>query len=379
MIEDEGSGLRLRHLLFGVSEKKDGARGRFGEGLKIALIVLKRLGYTVTIKSNGLEVKTDSTEIQGEKVLKLRWREVKNGITGTHVIIHGWHDLQETFEDRFTFRREPTYKNKIGSVFDDGEHKLYCKGIFVCDLPNAEFSYDLENLRLEETRNIASEYSLNSALGYLMKYCDDKAIIKRWMQAFASGKREKDADFWGRPNRSDLWLEAFIKTYGANAVLGTKEDMKREAKWLGKTVVDNPCPALEGLFNILPTDKQVIREHYQSNDRPVRVRGERRKILMKLEKYAKMINPKVEVKAYYLEKDNGKWRASTNTIMINVEVLDNIGDALEVVIHEVAHSLHDYDDMTPEMMREVAYVGAKMVIVTNPAWRAWRTRKGSYD
>ena len=69
IIEDKGKGLQVKHLLLGISEKQDkeNTRGQFGEGLKIALIVLKRLGYDVEIISNNLHCTIDTIDIEGEK------------------------------------------------------------------------------------------------------------------------------------------------------------------------------------------------------------------------------------------------------------------------------------------------------------------------
>jgi hypothetical protein len=66
-IEDGGDNLAIRHLLFGVSEKGSNAVGQFGEGLKLALLVLTRMGLAAHIYSGGQHLWNESAEMQGER------------------------------------------------------------------------------------------------------------------------------------------------------------------------------------------------------------------------------------------------------------------------------------------------------------------------
>ena len=95
LLKDNGTGIRKKHLLLGVSEKEEGARGKFGEGLKLALVVLKRLGYGITIRTKNLKIKVDTSKIEGETCLKLKFDEKPNDMIGTEIFIEGYHG--ETF------------------------------------------------------------------------------------------------------------------------------------------------------------------------------------------------------------------------------------------------------------------------------------------
>ena len=51
VVEDGGESLEERHLILGVTEKDEADRGKFGEGLKLALLILTRMGYGTDIAS----------------------------------------------------------------------------------------------------------------------------------------------------------------------------------------------------------------------------------------------------------------------------------------------------------------------------------------
>ena len=52
-IVDSGDGIRLKHFIFGISEKNKEDIGQFGEGLKVASLVLARNGREVEIQTKG--------------------------------------------------------------------------------------------------------------------------------------------------------------------------------------------------------------------------------------------------------------------------------------------------------------------------------------
>jgi len=54
MVKDFGPGLELRHLALGISEKSQGAIGKYGEGLKLALLVMAREFRKIEVWSKGM-------------------------------------------------------------------------------------------------------------------------------------------------------------------------------------------------------------------------------------------------------------------------------------------------------------------------------------
>ena len=104
-ISDKGHGLATRHLFLGEGEKGDWMRGKFGKGLKIACLVLKRAGYDVKITSDGFEAipfigKSPVPLEPGEYVdtLQYRLRRIPP-IVGTRIEIDGY--TGSTYSERF--------------------------------------------------------------------------------------------------------------------------------------------------------------------------------------------------------------------------------------------------------------------------------------
>lgn len=77
-ISDSGPGLEMKHLALGISEKSDTAKGQFGEGLKLALLVLAREGREVEIQTKGYSIRPaiEFNEAFGTDILVLHTKEI---------------------------------------------------------------------------------------------------------------------------------------------------------------------------------------------------------------------------------------------------------------------------------------------------------------
>jgi len=72
VFRDYGSGMKRKHFIVGVSEKKSKeAIGRFGEGFKFACFVMLRLGYKPVIRSRDFEASFSLHEMFGETCVKV--------------------------------------------------------------------------------------------------------------------------------------------------------------------------------------------------------------------------------------------------------------------------------------------------------------------
>jgi len=101
-IADRGKGVAVADFLLGPPKlKPDWARGRFGEGMKIAALALVRMGYAVRVETVGREIWVVFLEqkVNGTaETLAALWRP--NGVrVGTRFHIIGYSG--PAFEDRF--------------------------------------------------------------------------------------------------------------------------------------------------------------------------------------------------------------------------------------------------------------------------------------
>jgi len=374
IIRDNGSGLAVKHLLFGVSEKKsEDSRGRFGEGLKIALVVFKRRGFDVTIRSNGLEVKTATHEIEGEQCLKLLYRKINNGIKGTEVIVHGYHG--PTFEDRFALKKQPGWSGKTiygdkAEIFEEEPTRLYVKDIYVQDLENAKFSYNLWDVRLEESRNVADSWSLKWEIGRLWANVDDLDLLVKFMEAIKEKKWEYHNCYFSYEHKhKQKFIEAFHRVFGRNAFLKSSDDWTTEAEWRGGKAIEVPPDFLEGFVKSgIMTDQQFV--FLKSHQKRIRVQdwdlNETQLInLTKLRKVASVFG-RYKVNAYLLPpEEEAVWIKISNEIAISTEQLLNYRDAFACFHHELTHARYGVRDATHQMIYALSECAADIAYIYN--------------
>ena len=281
VVSDLGRGLSIRHLLVGTSEKPEWSRGRFGEGLKLALMVLLNLGVPVYIRSGSTE--TGSREIRPTfvpvniegspvEVFCVCYKSIPENVTGTQVYI-GDPTLCDRFRNNlvqglpircraYTLMETETsgMPTKWGHILDCDETrgKIYVRDIYVRDMI-AFFGYNLFDVRLSESRDIASESDIRSGIEELWEdlmgdlYRErvrpgsyDPNLIKRWTDllsklidsalksSMAGGKEVENEMYPATWNEiKDVVTDLFTNMYGKYAVVVTKPEELEFAKYIG--------------------------------------------------------------------------------------------------------------------------------------------------
>jgi hypothetical protein len=171
VIKSEGADLTRETLLLGATSKagRSDQRGQFGEGYKLALLVLARQGAEVTIhtpRETWVPTLTDSTTFDGAEVLTIRTRPRKSRTQSVEFVVKGiteaaWRSVQANC--LFLQTAMPHIKTHAGSVLTDPElaNKLFVGGLFVSDLPDRyRYGYDLQNVHLDRDRKMAEPWSL---------------------------------------------------------------------------------------------------------------------------------------------------------------------------------------------------------------------------
>jgi len=286
VVSDLGRGLSARHLIFGTSEKPEWSRGRFGEGLKLALMVLLNLGVPVYIRSGSVE--TGSGEIRSREirptfvpvniegapveVFCVCYKSIPENVTGTHVYI-GDPTLCDRFRNNFvqglpircrayTLMETETsgMPTKWGHILDcdEARGKIYVRDIYVRDM-TAFFGYNLFDVRLSESRDIASESDIRSGIEELWEdlmgdlYRErvrpgsyDPNLIKRWtdllsklidnaLKSSMSGGKEVENEMYPATwnEIKDVVTDLFTNMYGKYAAVVTKPEELEFAKYIG--------------------------------------------------------------------------------------------------------------------------------------------------
>lgn len=178
-LASEFSALTPQSLLLGATSKAENqdAIGSFGEGYKIALLVLTRLGYDVEILNGGLlwKPRFRFSRSFGEDLLvideSLMTDKTNKGLT---FLVHGLSE-EDVTAIRASCRKMQTETGEVrsteyGDILFDHPRKLYVGSLYICDT-EMDFGYDVKpkHLRLERDRQTVSNWEL-SALTVKMWY-----------------------------------------------------------------------------------------------------------------------------------------------------------------------------------------------------------------
>lgn len=210
IISDSGAGMSIAQFtLLGLSEKKgDENRGKYGEGIKIGMVILTRENLKVIVESRDWISTIIFEEFSGQQVATYYYAENRSPIIGTRVTIHNLSltEFTKIIGGRFLntmgdddIITTGTYTGKILKGIYRG--KLFSKGIYVSELPDYEFGYELNTIELGTDRNFTSSYALKSNVGQLFKYIKNEHI-ERVLSTLLEGKTEESKNVYLEINRA---------------------------------------------------------------------------------------------------------------------------------------------------------------------------------
>jgi hypothetical protein len=167
-LKSEHSRLEPRHLLLGSTGKaqdKD-AIGSFGEGFKIALLVLTRLGFPVTILNNERTwtPRFRMNKQYGAEMLYIE-EELGSKATGLEFIVYGLDDTDRATIEACCLKMQSEIgqiiPTSMGDILVDRPGELYVGSLFVCKT-EMKFGYDVkpQYLKLERDRQTVSSWDL---------------------------------------------------------------------------------------------------------------------------------------------------------------------------------------------------------------------------
>ena len=227
-ITTDGITINRDTLLLGTTSKDNDPRqrGQFGEGFKLAWLVLSRMGLQVRCRSGeeqwaprighsdqfGAEVlMVDTSPMRYRNAIQVDviglsgsdWEEIRNRCLFLTKLKK--NEMIDLGRDRIL-----TSEDKIGT--------LYVKGIYVGRLPGKYFyGYDFDNVELDRDRRLADPWSL-------------KYAIKEVLESALVADKIKDSDVWQLLQNND-WDECrAIKDgiYGRSAITKRMSAMFQE-------------------------------------------------------------------------------------------------------------------------------------------------------
>ncbi|MFQ5827313.1 MAG: hypothetical protein ACE5IA_08155 [Dehalococcoidia bacterium] len=293
-IGDQGKGVQVADFLLGpLRLKPPYARGRFGEGMKIATLALLRQGYPVYVRTVGRELYMVFLRqmVDGEAdTLAALWR-MGGTRTGTHFHILGY--FGSAFEDRFAvniLERDilhqgpsplaepiPRYNQLIASP----PGRLYARDIYMRDI-DSPWSYVLWGFEMAPDRHAPkSEQDMWVDMGRLWATVTDVSLLERFLGMVREPPEEEtieshfvNMDPWSMGDEpvsekryADLvaeqghaWREAWRRKFGDNAVIRTTERWDGTVRHLGYEPVGVFWSVRDTLALAIHTDAALVQE-----------------------------------------------------------------------------------------------------------------------
>ena len=242
-------------LLLGHSKKAEGSIGQFGEGYKLAALVLTRLGYKLVIRTgkevwtpkliNSRTYKTQQlvfdTEPEAEEVESISF-EVSGLTEGDK---HGlrnhncWVDPRLTLAD--TEYGRILHKNEAG--------KVYVGGLFVCVVESMAYGYDLKPtaVKLDRDRRMVREFDLQWLTSAMWLKVEDKKLAAELIKDNVKDVQYLDSFYHEEASLADEVTTQFVEEHGSDAVPVVDQRDMELAKYQGHTntvVVSRPMASL---------------------------------------------------------------------------------------------------------------------------------------
>jgi len=203
------------------------AIGQYGEGYKLALLVLTRMGYTVKVYTGNECWSTrfkQSRRFDNTPILTIDVEKTRVKYVDLIFSIELPEDVyQSEVVDKTLFLHDHTVVMKDDTVEVLEEHKLYVSGLYVMDL-HLMYGYNFYNLKLNRDRNSISDFDL---LWRTSEFWG-KHVVEATKLIFSSIDDVRYINYLSSSDFKQEILEYFYKTYGASAYpVVTESDRSR--------------------------------------------------------------------------------------------------------------------------------------------------------
>lgn len=413
-IADQGKGVAVADFLLGPPKlKPDYARGRFGEGMKIASLALLREGYPIHVDTVGKELYMIFIEQEagGVKVQSLAalWRP-DGTREGTRFHIIGY--TGPAYEDRFAVNlpksaivvEAPAFitgpKKRFNQIIEYpfGTNRIYARDIYMRDI-KSPFSYNLWGFEMSPDRfGPKTENDVWVDIGRTWCYATDLRLIQIFLQMVADpplleGMDESHAiimDRWDMGSvpggnmygtqifeNGEIWRAAWNSVFGEGVVIRTDSGLDGVVKHLGYKSQSVFWAVREVLSNVVKTDRILLRES-QERLREVQVIPDdqltpRQRVHLYLARQiVNVISSSVEgVHAGIIPpasdrvRTAGMYGRTTAEIFIAVEQLQTGQKTVDTTIHELAHHTSGAEDLQDAHSQAMTRIAGQVVSATS--------------
>ncbi len=413
-ISDQGRGVAVADFLLGPPKPKpDWARGKFGEGMKIAALALIRGGYSVQMQTvdRDLWMVFLKQRVNGvAETLAALWRP--NGTTtGTRFHIIGYRG--SAFEERFAVNlprsaivaegpsrlAQPVrrYNQLIEHPFPEGS-MIYARDIYMRPI-SSPFSYNLWGFDMAPDRHgPRDEKDLWVDMGRLWCCVTNPDLLRVFLQMVADPplleadeNHQVNMDSWSMgvepvtgkryadfvEEQAIAWRAAWQDNFGDNAVIRTTERWDGTVKHLGYVSVEVSWYVRETLSRAITSDVALVKAS-QERLRDVQVVPDEsltprqlshlmlaRAIVERLLFTPVPVHAAIIPPASDRVRTAGLYSRTTREIFIASDQLERGRWTVDTLIHELAHHRSGAEDLEEGHSAEMTKVAAAVVEMTH--------------
>jgi hypothetical protein len=252
-IGNKSSVLDVKTLLLGSSTKRDDPNtiGQFGEGYKIATLVLSRLNKKVTFYNYGAKEVWNprfvkSRRYNGEEILtffvdkKYPWTKVPdNNLT---IVVEGInpHDYEQIVESNLHLQDVGNViDSSYGRILEDErfKSKVFVNGLYVCSYDKYTQGYDFkpEHIKIDRDRKLADSFQLEWLSSKMLAgVVSDKTVELIKQGSADTAYIQHNWNFNSRTELSNKSHRSFKDEHGENAVPVTTQDEFVKISSIGK-------------------------------------------------------------------------------------------------------------------------------------------------
>lgn len=397
MVKDFGPGLELRHLALGISEKGLDSIGKYGEGLKLALLVLARECRKVEIWSNGTIIRPDieHSDLYGTEVMVFNIQPMQPCHAKTHqgTTIRFLCSKDELEAAKSYFKCFLSEKSGFkwiekGRISLPGGY-IYINGARVGKISDALFSYHLYEKETGDIgnrdREVIDQEKVEPYIRKILAETSSLTVIRKVLKALIDREYSWEIKIglssWMVSEKSrPLWKRAFYEIVGTkDAMLNSwKIDDNTRAGYLGYKVVDISSYDWWDLLNSvgIKTAAEIATEDGKKSSKRIAIKDltdeERNnlKIARKLvEKYYNSVGEVVimenldrVVDAARNSKVNGAYESGADRIYLKQGILNDLHQTLHTLLHEAVHKYTGASDCTAAFERALTEVSVNIIL-----------------
>jgi hypothetical protein len=244
-------GVTLQHSVFLLGETgKEGrtdTAGKFGEGLKLAMLVCARSGIPMTIRNGGevWEPKIEFDDNFKRDVLVIHIRNTNKDVSRFQVEIAFPAEVWEEHKWKYLFVEPPPRKEVVNTARGKlllGERykgQVFVKGIHVCYVPDLAYGYDFNHADLDRDRRMLSSWDIREQARPILveALAHKEGVDRRTMYEMVRvGQAEAKFSEWETPEPSlvDNLSAEFEQLHGPEAFPVANLEQAADLEHLGK-------------------------------------------------------------------------------------------------------------------------------------------------